>query len=134
MTSSEEHKKAYQQFREDINEKIRANLLVERQKTVAFNASEASTHLLEYFLHRQNLISSGFKVNHHYFVSRKRAQRSLDFEFPQKEILLSLMVNQDEFRNLLCYGKEKKLELVQETINNLNKIKEIIQKELGEEL
>jgi len=134
MTSVEEHEKNIDQFIKDMNEKIRAGLLVERQKIIGFVASEASTNLLEYFLHKKNLISFGFKVNHNYFVSEKRAKRYLDFYFPKKDELIPLMVNQDEFRNLLCYGKEKKVELIKETINNLNKIKELIKEELGEEL
>ena len=134
MTSIEEHKRAFQQFVEDINEKIRANLLVERQKIAGFVASEAATNILEYFFHRKNLISSGFKVNHNHFVSEKRANHYLSFDFPRKEELLSLMVKQDDFRNLLCYGKEKTIDLVKEAITNLNKIKDIIEEELGEEL
>lgn len=134
MTSIEEHQKNFNQLFADINEKIRAGLLVERQKLIGFAASEASTDLLEYLLHKKNLISSGFQVNHNYFVSEKRAKHHLDFDFSKKNELISLMVNQDEFRNLLCYGKGKNLDLVKEAISNLNKIKEIIKKELGEEL
>lgn len=134
MTSLEEHKKSFKQFIDDINEKIRADLLIERQKIIGFDTSEASTNLLEYFLHKQNRISPGFKVNHNHFASEKRANRYLDFEFPKKNEIIALMVKQDEFRNLLCYGKEKKIEIIKESIDNLNKIKKIIEDELGEEL
>ncbi|MBD3252482.1 hypothetical protein GF386_02010 [Candidatus Pacearchaeota archaeon] len=132
MTSAEEHKRNFEQFMADINEKIRANLLVERQKIVAFDASEASTNILEYFLHKKNIIPSGFRVNHNYFVSEKRAERYLDFDFPKKKELIMLMVNQEELRNLLCYGKEKEEEKVKEAIVNLNKITKIIKGELEE--
>lgn len=134
MTSLEEHKNNIKQFMDDIKEKIRSELLLERQKIVGFNMSEASTNFMEYFLHKKNLISSGFKVNHNYFVSEKRAQRYLDFEFPKKEILITLLVNQDKFRSLLCYGKEKELRIVEKAIANLYKIKSIIEEELGEEI
>ena len=109
MTSEEEHLKNFKQFNEDINEKIRAGLLIERQKIIAFDASEASTNLLEYFLHKKNLIPLGFKVNHNYFVSEKRAFRYLDFDFPKKKEIVILMANQEEYRNILCYGKEKEI-------------------------
>ena len=58
MTSLAEHKNNFKQFLEDINEKIRANLLLDRQKLIAFAASEAATNILEYYLHRKDLISS----------------------------------------------------------------------------
>ena len=69
MTSTEEHKKSFDQFMADINEKIRAGQLVDRQKIIAFNASEASTNLLEYFLHKKMVIPAGFKVNPNYSIS-----------------------------------------------------------------
>ena len=75
MTSQEEHLRNFDQFMDDINEKIRAGLLVERQKIIAFDASEASTNLLEHFLHKRNLIPAGFQMNHNYFVSEKRRNR-----------------------------------------------------------
>lgn len=99
-----------------LTEKIRAGLLLERQKIIAFDASEASTNLLEYFLHKKNLIPLGFKVNHNYFVSTKRAERYLNFDFPKKKELIELMVNQEKLRNLLCYGKEKEINKVREAI------------------
>ena len=132
MTSPEEHKKNFEQFMDDINEKIRADLLLKRQKIIAFNASEASTNLLEYFLHKKNLIQSGVHINHNYFVSEKRANRFLDFEFPDKKEIINLMVIQEDFRNLLGYGKEKDKQKVEQAISNLNKIKEFIKDKLGE--
>jgi len=134
MTSLTEHQKNFQQCFNDINEKIRAGLLLERQKIIGFAASEGAANLLEYFFHKKNLVSPGFKVNHRYFASEPRARRYLDFDFPKKEELISLMVKQDEFRNLLCYGKEKEIKLVQEAIDNLMNIKTLIETELGEKL
>lgn len=134
MTSAEEHLKAIQQFLEDIHEKIRSNLLVERQKIIGFTASEAATNLLEYFLHKKEVIPAGFRVNHRYFTSERKAQSYLDFEFSHKKEIISLMIKQEEFREVLCYGKEKEGEKVSAAITNLNKIKTIITQELGEEL
>lgn len=134
MTSLEAHKKNIQQFLKDIEEKIRANLLLERQKIIGFAASEAATNLLEYFLHKKNLIPAGFKVNHNYFASEKRAAHYLDFDFSHKKELISFLVRQDAYRNLLCYGREKSLDAVKEAIANLQKVKKLVEKELGEEL
>jgi len=133
MTSPEEHKKNIKQFLEDINEKIRAGLLLERQKIIGFASSEAAANLLEYYLHKKNVVSSGFQVNHNFFSSTQRAQHFLDFEFSHKEELISLMIKQEEFRDFLCYGKEKRIEKIEEAISNVNRIKKIILTELGEE-
>ncbi len=134
MTSLTEHKNNIQQFLEDINEKIRANLLLERQKLIAFAASEAATNLLEYFLHKKELISSSLTLNHNHFSSEKRSLRTLEFEFPHKKKIINLMVQQEKFRDLLCYGKEKESKKVQEAVANVHKLKKIIEQELGEEI
>jgi len=134
MTSPQEHYKNFKQFQEDINEKIRANLLLERQKIIGFTVSEASTNLLEYYFHKLNLISPGFQVNHNFFSSEKRAERMLDFEFPLKTKIIPILVKIEELRDLLCYGKEKKVDKVQEGLTALQKMKELISQKLGEEL
>lgn len=134
MTSLSEHKNNIKQLMEDINEKIRADLLMERQKLIGFAASEASTNLLEFFLHKRELISSGFTVNHTYFSSEKRAERILDFDFPRKKEVIVLLIKQEEFRDILCYGKEKEKGKVEEAIRNLQILKRIIEQELGEAL
>ena len=134
MTSLEQHKNNLHQFLDDIKEKVRAGLLLERQKIIGFAASGASTNLLEYFFHKKNLISLGFNVNHNYFASAQRAKQHLNFYFPRKEELIGWMVEQDRYRNLLCYGKEKELKVIEEAIANLNRIKKAIEEELGEEL
>lgn len=134
MTSLTEHKNNIKQLMDDLNEKIRADLLVERQKLVGFAVSEASTNLLEYFLHKLELISSGFVVNHTYFSSEKRAERILEFEFPKKKEIISLMIKQEEFRDILCYDKEKKKDKVAEAVSNLQELKRIVEQELGEAL
>ncbi len=134
MTSPEEHRKIVQQFLDDINEKVRAGLLLERQKLVGFAVSETSTNLLEYFLHKKQAISPGFRVNHNYFASEKKAERMLDFEFPLKFEIISLMVKIEESRDLLCYGKQKSLSLVEEDIVLLQKLRKLLSQEVGEEL
>jgi len=106
----------------------------ERQKLVGFAVSEAAANLLEYFLHQKQVISPGFRVNHNYFASEKKAERMLDFEFPSKPEMISLMVKIEEFRDQLCYGKQKKVSLVEEDLSFLQQLRELISKESGEEL
>jgi len=90
--------------------------------------------MLEYFFHKKELVSTGFRANHRYFSSLRKAEEYVNFDFPQKKEILELMIQQQKLRDILCYGKEKDLKIVEEAIRNLQKIKEIITKELGEEL
>ena len=130
MTTIEEHKEIAKEFLEDINEKIRANLLLDRQKIIGFAASESATNLFAVFLHSKNLIEPSFSINHRFFASLRIAEKKFDFDFPSKEKLLNLLVNQEDFRNKICYGKKKNLEIVNNAIENLFEIKKIIDKEL----
>ena len=132
MTTIEEHKKIINEFLDDINEKIKANLLVERQKIIGFSASEASVNLFAAFLHKNNLIEPGFNVNHRHFGSLKMAEGMFNFNFPNKNQILNLLVNQEAYRNKLCYGKEKIADVVNSAVKNLFELKELIEPEMEE--
>lgn len=134
MTTLEEHKKIINELIEDINEKIRSGLLLERQKIIGFASSEASVNIFAVFLHKNNLISPGFNVNHRFFASVKRARDSFSFDFQKKDEILELLVAQDEFRNKLCYGRDKEDFIAESAVQNLFKLKKIIEGLIGEEI
>ena len=126
MTTAEEHEKIVKEFLEDINEKIRANLLIERQKIIGFAASEAAVNLFALLLRKKSIVESGFNVNHRYFASQRIAERRFDFHIPKKIELIKLLVDQENYRNKLCYGKDKKANIVSSAVENLFKIKKLI--------
>ena len=132
MTTIDEHKKILKEFVDDINEKINANLLHERQKIIGFSTSEGSTNLLAILLHKLNLIEPGFNINHRDFLSSKSAERKYDFDFIKKDEIIRLMVNQENYRNKLCYGKDKELKIVENAIKNFFELKNIIEEEIKE--
>jgi len=132
MTTIEEHEKIAKEFLDDINEKIKANLLLERQKIIGFTASEAVVNLFAILLHKKRLIEPSFSVNHRYFSSQRIAENRFNFDFPNKNKILNLLINQESYRNKLCYGKEKKVEIVNSAIKNLFELKDLIESELEE--
>ncbi|MBS3056593.1 MAG: hypothetical protein J4473_04120 [Candidatus Aenigmarchaeota archaeon] len=134
MTSPEAHKESVRILVEDVKEKLRSETAVHRQKLIGFACSEASCDLLAILLHKKNLIDPGFNVNHRFFVSTKIAASKFDYDFPSKRKLLLLLVNQEEYKNQLCYGKPKEKGVVLKCIENFFEIKKIIEKEVGEEI
>ena len=134
MTLIEVHKENARNLIEDIEEKLRTETAVKRQKLIGFAASEASCDMLAILLHKNNLLDPGFNVNHRFFASEKIAQGKFSFEFPSKKELISLLVKQDECRTLLCYGKPKEENIVTGCVKNLFEIKKIIEKEIGEKI
>jgi hypothetical protein len=130
MTTINEHQEIVKEFLEDINEKIRLNLVMDRQKIIGFAASETATNLFAILLHSKNLIEPSYNINHRFFSSEKIAERKFDIYFTNKEKLLKLMVKQEEFRNKLCYGRKKDAEIVNSAIKNLFEIKGIIDYDL----
>lgn len=134
MTTLEEHKKIVKELLDDINEKIRADLLVERQKIIGFTTSEASTNIFAIFLHKNNLISPGFNVNHRFFMSNRKAEEIFNFDFQKKKKILDLLIKQEDLRNKLCYGREKEKIVAESAIKNLFMLKGIIENLLGEKI
>lgn len=134
MVSEAEHRKIIKEFLDDIREKMRSGLVAERQKIIAFSASEASCHMFALLLHAKRLVSPGFNVNHRFFSSEKSAREKFDFDFPSKEALLTLLINQERDRNILCYGRYREGGVAEGAVRNLFEIKKIVEKEIGEEL
>lgn len=134
MTSVEEHKKTIRELEDDIREKIKLHLVSERQKIVGFAVSEASTNCFAVLLHKKNLISIGFNVNHKWFASVQRANDKFPFNFPKKDVLLELLVKVEYLRDRLCYGRSKSADEAEEAIITFFEIKKIIQDITGESL
>ena len=133
MTSVKEHRDQVVVLLKDINEKIRNNIIFERQKLIGFAASEAATNMFAVFLHTNNLITPGHNVNHRFFSSEKRAKKKYEFEFEEKELILDLLVKQEFYREQLCYGKLKNILIVQDAITTFFKLKQKIETLLGDE-
>ncbi|MDP2925074.1 MAG: hypothetical protein Q8N99_01755 [Nanoarchaeota archaeon] len=127
MTTIEEHTEIIKECMDDINEKIKSNLVYERQKIIGFASSESATNLFAVFLHSKNLIEPSFSVNHRFFFSIKIAEKKFDIDFSNKDKILDLLVKQEDFRNKLCYGKRKNIETVNSAIKNLFELKNLLE-------
>ncbi len=132
MTTIEEHERSIKEFIDDINEKIRAKNIFERQKIIGFDVSEASTNMFELYLHRKKLITEGFSVNHRFFSSERMAEEKFHFSFPKKKQVIGFLVEIENLTTKLCYGKSKKLEDVEKVIKLFFGLKSLIEKEIGE--
>ncbi len=132
MTTLENHRAILKELLEDVDEKVRADLLLQRQKILGFALSEASVHLLAVLLLKNRLISSGFMINHRYFSSIQKAGERFAFDFPQKSEIITLMVEQENFRDRLCYGKHKDKEEVETAVRNLFLLRDLVEKEVGD--
>lgn len=104
--------------------------LIERQRTIGFHISAASADLLEILLHKDNLIDPGFIIKHEWLKSKNLIKEKFPFDFPKKQEILNLIYKIEEKRNTLCYGKPQKIEIIQEALDNFNKLKKLF-KEIG---
>lgn len=127
MPSIEEHEKTVKELLEDIEEKIRLNIVAKRQKIIGFGVSEASANLFAIFLHKRGLISPGFNINHSFFISEKRAEETFNFEFPKKKEIIYILIEIEQLRNRLCYGREKEANEANKAIELLFKLKKILE-------
>ena len=123
-----DHKERLRESLSLIEESIEKGL-VERQRTIGFNASAAVTDMLGIFLHKNSLIDPGIIVKHEWLKSEKSMENKFPFDFPRKEEIFALILKIEEKRNILCYGKPQKEEIILEVLNNFNKVKEIFKGE-----
>ncbi len=95
---------------------------------VGFHASAGSVELLSIMLHKLELISPGFQVNHTWFRSRSVMNAKFNFDFPKKAEIMDTMEEIEDLRNPLCYGRQEpgKIELITERFHGLRRIAEEI--------
>ena len=80
--------------------------------------------MLELFLHKKNLISHGFLIKHDWLNSKSKTEEKFPFEFKGKKEIFNLISKIESKRSILCYGRQQKIEIIQEVINDFNKLKE----------
>lgn len=119
----EDHLKNLRESLDVIEESIERGL-VERQRNIGFNTSAACADMLEILLHKKSLIDPGFVVKHEWFKSRNKIQEKFPFNFPGKKDILGLISGIEEKRNIFCYGKLQKVEVIRDLLLDFNKLKE----------
>ena len=125
----EDHLRNIKESVEVIKESVQKNIQ-ERQRTIGFSASIAAAEMLEVYLHKNNLINPGSMIKHELFNSIKKTKEKLNFNFPNKEKIISIIYDIESKRNLLCYGKPQPVETIKSVIESFNNLKAIFE-EMG---
>jgi hypothetical protein len=123
---TEDHLRNIRESLEVINESIQKGVQ-ERQRNRGFNVSVAAAEMLEVFLHKQGLINPGTMLKHEWFASLNNAKERLNFDFEDKEKILSILNEIETKRNFLCYGKPQEAELIEDYLKLFNRIKSLFE-------
>ena len=122
----EDHLRNINESLDVIKESIQKGIS-ERQRNIGFNTSVAAVEMLEIFLHKNNLLNPGAIIKHDWFSSPRKANEKLQFDFPQKEQIIKLLVDIETKRNLLCYGKLQEAEVIKSVLSLFNRIKTLFE-------
>ncbi|MBL7160159.1 MAG: hypothetical protein ISS95_01205 [Candidatus Aenigmarchaeota archaeon] len=104
----------------------------DNHSSVGFHASQGAVELLSILLHKLNLIQMGMQLKHNWFKSERITQEKLDFVFPEKNKILFLMKEIEEYREPLCYGSPKSEEIIQIISDKFEHLKRLIEEKTGE--
>ena len=66
-------------------------IMQENHSAIGFHASAGSIELLSILLHKLEIISAGFQINHVWFRSSNMIENKFDFDFTNKNKILSIM-------------------------------------------
>lgn len=139
MTSLEGHRKKIREHIEETESSISIGT-EKRGSTIGFHCSIGAAQLLEYYLHRINKISSGKQIKHNWFKApsseqkiKPLAERKIGVDFPRKTEIYSLICEIEKNRDKLIYGKADAA-MIKKVIENFQKLRSIIESELGEAL
>jgi len=123
----EDHLRNINESIEEISNAVKKGI-ENKQRTIGFNCSVASVEMLEVYLHKLELINPGAIIKHEWFSSARRANESLDFDFPDKEKIINLLFKIEEKRNNLCYGKKQLISEIEYVLNLFYEIKSLFEK------
>lgn len=123
----EDHLRNFKESFSVVKESIEKGLQ-KRQRNIGFNVSVGSIDLLEAFLHKKQLLNPGSVIKHEWFSSVRRVNERLNFDFPQKDKITDLLIQIEEKRSLLCYGKPQPEELIEKTLEKFYELIEILKK------
>jgi len=125
----ESHEKKLKELLDFLEISIKKGL-TESQSIIGFITSQGSIELISLLLHKKNLITIGTQINHLWFRSKKTMEEKFPFDFPRKNVILTLISQIEDERDSIVYGSPKKEEELKEIIILFNKLKEIIEEEL----
>ncbi len=139
MTTIERHKELLKQSISILQFSIERGIL-ENSRGIGFAVSSGSVDIFSIYLHKLGKISSGRIIEHNWFKKIKEGQkieplyeREINLDFPKKEEVYQLMCGIEEKRMILAYGNPSK-EDIKIMIDSFWKLKEIIEKQIGEKL
>ena len=123
-------------LRESVQEIERAvrEGIEKKQRTIGFHTSSGAADMLEIILHKHNLVDPGFMVKHEWFNSINKLKEKINFDFPNKEKILELMIKIENVRNSLCYGKRRTEEELAPVIEDFHELTKLFKEDTGYEL
>jgi len=113
----EDHIKAYEEHRDSINWAIDRGL-IKSQRIISIHSSRALIELVSAYLHKEELIKSGFQINHRWFKTEKVKERFPDF--PNKTEIIAGIIEIELKSENLIYGAQKKEEEIKEFLKKYN--------------
>ena len=124
---AEDHIRNFNESLEVIKECVEKGVQ-ERQRTIGFSISAGAVDLLEAFLHKKQLLNPGSIIKHEWFSSTRRVNERINFDFPDKEKIINLIIQIEEKRNIFCYGKPQPEKLIEKIIEKFYELIDIFEK------
>jgi len=122
----EDHLRNISESLEVLKENIQKGI-EKRQRSIGFNTSLCAVEMLEVFLHKENLLHPSSLLKHNWFGSVRKAHQKIEFDFLDKSKIINLICKIEDKRNSLCYGNQKSLFEIKETLNYFNELKELFE-------
>ena len=127
---TEEHEKAYKEHVENLNNAIEEGV-EENQRNIGYNTSQGSVELFAIYLHKLRLLqASGEQFDHRIFKNKSQVEKRIPPKFPDRNKILDLMKSIELERNVICYGRRKSKEKIEDMIKKFQKLRKLINKNL----
>lgn len=95
----------------------------ESQRTIGFHASAASVDLLNIYLHQTGRLDLSADISHRKLRSQRLLDEAMPYDFPDKALLCDLLIQIENARDGLCYGRLQAEASVEKTLKAFGELR-----------
>ena len=95
----------------------------DNQRTIGFHTSAASVDLLNIYLHQTGQLDVSADISHRKLRSQRLLDEAMPYDFPDKALFSTLLIQIENARDGLCYGRLQDAASVEEILKSFGDLR-----------
>lgn len=97
----------------------------DNQRSIGFHTSAGSVDLLNIYLHQAGHVDVSADIAHRKLLSRRLLDEAVPYVFPNKDRIFDLLIQIENTRSPLCYGRPQDQAVVEATLRAFAELRDV---------